>query len=121
MELRSGIILIHQHPNPHGLETTVPVFVDFTADWCLTCKTNEAVAIETTIVADTLKAGNIIALKADKTSPNPAVDSLLRKLGNTSASIPFYAVFPAGRPLEPILLDGLYSTPTPFVNALRTQ
>jgi thiol:disulfide interchange protein DsbD len=103
------------------LQAGKPVFVDFTADWCLTCKANEAVAIETTMVAEALKAGGITALKADKTAPNPAVDSLLRKLGNTSASIPFYAVFPASRPLNPILLDGLYSTPAPFVNALRTQ
>jgi len=31
---------------------------------------------------------------------------LLRKLGNTSGAIPFYAIFPAGRPNEPILFDG---------------
>ena len=101
------------------LKAGKPVFVDFTADWCLTCKANEAVAIETTMVAEALKAGDITALKADKTAPNPAVDSLLRKLGNTSASIPFYAVFPAGRPLDPILLDGLYSTPRAFLDALK--
>jgi suppressor for copper-sensitivity B len=103
------------------LQAGKPVFVDFTADWCLTCKANETVAIETTKVAEVLKAGDIVALKADKTAPNPAVDSLLRKLGNTSASIPFYAVFPKGRPLEPILLDGLYSSPDPFVNALQQK
>ena len=30
-----------------------------------------------------------------------------------------YAVFPAGRPTEPVLLDGLYSSPEPFANAIR--
>jgi|GEM_PF-2541210 len=109
--------------SPDRLETLLQsgtsVFIDFTADWCLTCIANEAAAIETNEVAEAIRSGNVIAIKADKTEPNPAADELLRRLGNSAASIPFYAVFPAGRPNEPVLLDGLYSSPEPFANAIR--
>lgn len=98
-----------------------PVFVDFTADWCLTCQSNEASAIETTQVAAAIRDSGAIALRADKTQPNPAVDELLRRLGNSAASIPFYAVFPAGNPAEPILLDGVFASPQPFVKALQSS
>jgi len=101
------------------LRAGTPVFVDFTADWCLTCKSNEAAAIETMEFAEALKAGNFIALRADKTEPNPEADALLRKLGNAAASIPFYAFFPADKPNEPILLDGVYSSAAPFVIAAK--
>ncbi len=96
------------------------VFVDFTADWCLTCKSNEAVAIETAEVRELLRSRGIVALKADKTEPAPEVDETLRLLGNQAASIPFYAVFPAGRPERPITLDGLFTSPQPIVEALTT-
>jgi suppressor for copper-sensitivity B len=102
------------------LRSGKPVFIDFTADWCLTCKSNELLAIETSDFAKAIKEGNFVAIKADKTTPNPHVDSLLRKLGNSSASIPFYAVFPAMSPSKPIVMDGLYSSPDAFIKNFRS-
>ncbi len=102
------------------LQSGKPVFIDFTADWCLTCKSNELLAIETPDFAKAIRAGNVVAMRADKTAPNPDVDSLLRKLGNSSASIPFYAVFPAREPNKPIVMDGLYSSPEPFVTRIQS-
>lgn len=102
------------------LQAGKPVFLDFTADWCLTCKSNELLAIETEDVANALMAGNVVAMKADKTVPNPNADQLLRKLGNSSASIPYYAVFPAGQPSKPIVMDGLYSSPDVFVKNIQS-
>ena len=96
------------------------VFVDFTADWCLTCKANEAVAIETAEVRELLKRNGIVALRADKTEPAPDVDETLRLLGNKAASIPFYAVFPAGRPQKPITLGGIFTSPKPILDALTS-
>lgn len=58
-------------------------------------------------------------LRADKTRPAPAVDALLRQLGNKAGSIPFYAVFPAGNPNKPIVLDGMFTSPRPILQALR--
>ncbi len=68
----------------------------------------EAVAIETAEVRELLRSRGIVALRADKTEPAPEVDETLRLLGNSAASIPFYAVFPAGRPQKPITLDGVF-------------
>jgi thiol:disulfide interchange protein DsbD len=95
------------------------VFVDFTADWCLTCKANEAAAIERPEVARLIRENGVVALRADKTIPAPEVDETLRRLGNKAASIPFYAIFPGRVASKPILLDGLLTSPGPIVQALR--
>ena len=94
------------------------VFIDFTADWCLICKANESVAINQPEVAQLIRDEEIIALRADKTESAPDVDQLLRQLGNQSASIPFYAVFPKDDPQKPVTLDGIFSSPEPFISAL---
>ena len=94
------------------------VFVDFTADWCLTCKANEAMAIETDDVRSLLRNRGIAALRADKTEPAPKVDEASRLLGNEAASIPFYAVFPGNNPERPITLDGVFTSPQPIIEAL---
>lgn len=49
----------------------------------------------------------IVPLKADKSLDEDAVDQLLEQLGNSSGAIPFYAIFPAGQPNKPILMEGL--------------
>jgi hypothetical protein len=62
----------------------------------------------------------IAVLKADKTHGAPEADALLRKLGNESGSIPFYAIFPGGGSNDEIItLDGIYTSPTPIVDALK--
>ncbi|MEO8493972.1 MAG: hypothetical protein ABI614_02805 [Planctomycetota bacterium] len=61
----------------------------------------------------------IITLRADKTRPAPEVDRLLEQLGNKSGSIPFYAIFPAGSPNKPILMDGVFTSPKPFLEAFE--
>ena len=107
----------------HRLEELVnggkTVFVDFTADWCLTCKANEVAAIERPEVDRLIRENDVVALRADKTKPAPEVDETLHRLGNKVASIPFYAIFPSDSSSTPILLDGLLTSPDPIVNALR--
>ncbi len=63
-------------------------------------------------------ANRIVAIKADKGKAEKEIDDLLRKLGNTSGAIPFYAIFPAGRPNEPILMDGII-TESKIIEALK--
>jgi suppressor for copper-sensitivity B len=107
----------------HRLEELVnqgkTVFVDFTADWCLTCKSNESIAIERPEVARLMRQNGVVSLRADKTMPAPEVDETLRRLGNNAASIPFYAIFPSKSSNKPILLDGLFTSPEPIVQALQ--
>ena len=66
-----------------------------------------------------MRENGVFALRADKTKPAPEVDETLRRLGNKAASIPFYAIFPSKSPSKPILLDGLFTSPKPIVQALR--
>jgi thiol:disulfide interchange protein DsbD len=83
------------------------VFVDFTADWCPNCKVNEATALN---VADTkafIESNQIATLKADMTNEAPDADDLKARLGGGGVPIPYYAVFPAEAPNQPIVFDGL--------------
>jgi suppressor for copper-sensitivity B len=81
------------------------VFIDFTAEWCLTCKRNERMAINTEPVKQLVDELGIVTLKADWTDGSPDIEKMLKLLG--SNSIPVYAIFPADRPNEPIVLRDL--------------
>ncbi len=70
------------------------VLVDFTADWCTTCKLNEKLAIYTETTEQFLADNEIEVLVADLTEVNPEAERLLERLGNKIHAIPFYAVFP---------------------------
>jgi len=87
------------------------VLVDFTADWCLTCKTNEKFALNTRGTKQYVESNDILVLKADKTGPSPEADQLLKDLGNHGLAIPYLAIFPPDGG-EPIIFDGLVSEST---------
>jgi thiol:disulfide interchange protein len=75
------------------------VLVDFSADWCMTCKLNLATAIETNRVKAAIDANRVVPLLADWTEESPEIKAMLETL--QSRSIPVLAVFPAVRPDEP--------------------
>ncbi len=80
------------------------VLVDFTAEWCLTCKVNEATALNTRKTLSLVESQKVVVVKADKTqgdATSDAIDQLLIDLGHTSTSIPFLVIFPGdgSRPL----------------------
>ncbi|HEY2840486.1 MAG TPA: thioredoxin family protein, partial [Pirellulales bacterium] len=81
------------------------VFIDFTADWCPTCKFNEKVVINTNPVKELVDELDIVTLKADWTDRGIEIKQMLRLLGKDA--IPVYAIFPADRPNEPIVLSDL--------------
>ncbi len=79
-----------------------PVFLDFTADWCISCKFNERTAIDVPAVRAAFQKNGIVPLKADWTNANPEITAALKKFGRVG--VPFYVIYPAGRPTEPITL-----------------
>lgn len=63
-----------------------PVYVDFTAKWCMTCLSNKKVAYSPEVAA-LLKKKDVLLLRADKTHPNPAADEAMRKLDRSSIPV----------------------------------
>lgn len=78
------------------------VFLDFTADWCLTCKVNESQVINTPPVIEKLKSLKVVTMKADWTRQDSQITALLNKFGRSG--VPLYVVFPAGKSTQPIVL-----------------
>lgn len=83
------------------------VLVDFTADWCLSCKTNEKLALNTSETLDRVKQHNVVTLKADWTDGSPEITQWLEAFD--SVSVPLTVIFPAGDPLHPIVIRDLYA------------
>ena len=75
-----------------------PVFVYFTADWCLTCKANEAAAIDREAVRDAFKDAGVKVLAGDWTNGDPAITRFLESRGR--AGVPLYLWYEPGREAE---------------------
>ncbi len=70
-----------------------PVFAWFTADWCLTCKVNEQVAIEREATRDAFAKADVVVLRGDWTRRDPAITRYLTAHG--AAGVPLYVWYPA--------------------------
>ena len=99
-----------------ALDSGRPVFVDFTADWCITCKANERFAIETATVRNVFAQRKVITLRADWTNGDPVITEILKQHGR--AGVPMYLVYPGGKNREPALLPELISAQT-VLDALK--
>jgi DsbC/DsbD-like thiol-disulfide interchange protein/cytochrome c biogenesis protein CcdA len=75
-----------------------PVFVYFTADWCLTCKVNEAAAIDRKPVRDAFRAAGVQVLAGDWTNGDPEITRFLE--GRGRAGVPVYLWYAPGKPVE---------------------
>ena len=73
-----------------------PVFVYFTADWCLTCKVNERVAIERESTRDAFAKAEVVTLVGDWTRRDPAITQFLTAQG--AAGVPLYLWYAPGAP-----------------------
>jgi len=87
------------------LEEGTPVFVDFTAQWCATCQLNKKRAYPEEVAA-LMKSRGIVALKADKTKPNPEIDAKLEELERSA--IPVNVLYVPGE--EPIITPEILSS-----------
>jgi thiol:disulfide interchange protein len=84
------------------------VMVDFSADWCLTCKTNLKLAVETDAVYKLIKNNDVVPMLADWTDQSPTIKKALNDLGRNS--IPVLAIWPANpQDNKPIILSDLLS------------
>ena len=75
-----------------------PVFVYFTADWCLTCKVNEAGAIDRAEVRAAFDKAGVKVLAGDWTNGDPAITRFLESRGR--AGVPFYLWYAPGKEPE---------------------
>jgi len=78
-----------------------PVFVDFTAAWCLTCQVNKRTVLNTAAVQEAFEQRDVALLKADWTNRDPEITKALRSHGRSG--VPVYALY-AGDGSEPTLL-----------------
>ncbi len=92
-----------------------PVFVDFTADWCLTCQLNERSSIEIAEVRAKLVSINAVALKGDHTLLPPAITAELQRFRR--AGVPLVLVYPKDPAREPTVLPEVL-TPSIVLAAL---
>lgn len=86
-----------------------PVFVDMTADWCITCKANEHTVLDTAAFRDLLKQTGTVYMVGDWTNVDPVIGAFLEKYH--SPGVPLYVVFAkgdgAGKVLPTVLTESL--------------
>jgi len=93
------------------LATGVPVFVDFTAAWCVTCQYNKKTTLVNTDVLSDLTVNKVALLRADWTRRDPAITSALAQLGRNG--VPVYVLYQAGK--TPVVMSEILT-----VQELRT-
>jgi len=88
-----------------------PVFVNFTAAWCITCLVNERVALQSHAVTGAFARRGVVHLKADWTSKSPEIAALLASFGRSG--VPLYVLYGGGRaPAPPRVLPQILSEST---------
>ena len=82
-----------------------PVFVDFTAAWCVTCQYNKRTTLANTAVQADFAARNVALLRADWTRRDPAITAALTQLGRSG--VPVYVLYAAGK--APVVMTEILS------------
>lgn len=92
------------------------VFVNLTADWCVTCHVNERVALNTDAVIAAMNDAGVVRVKGDWTNRDPVITALLERHGRTG--VPLYLLYPGRPDAEPVVLPQLL-TPQRVIAAVR--
>ncbi|WP_444932100.1 protein-disulfide reductase DsbD family protein [Microbulbifer sp. SSSA002] len=77
-----------------ALQSGRPVFIDYTAAWCVTCQVNKTLVLDTPAVQALFKENKVLLVRADWTGYDPEISQALQELGRNS--VPVYAWYPAG-------------------------
>ncbi len=93
-----------------------PVFVDFTASWCLSCQVNERAILNRPDVQQKLRDGGFALVRADWTNSDEVVTQTLNSLGRDG--VPTYAIYPASQQDPPHVLPEML-TPGIVIDALN--
>ena len=96
----------------------LPVMLDVTADWCLTCKVNERLALGAERVRAALDSGKVQLLRADWTSRSAEITRLINGFGRSG--VPVVVLYPPGDQSQPVLLPTLL-TPGIVIDALESM
>lgn len=99
------------------IEEQQPVFVYFTADWCLSCKVNERVALASDEVGDYFNQNNIKMVEGDWTNEDPVITEWLKKYDRIG--VPLYLYFPAGSSLETVSILPQILLPDIVIDAIE--
>jgi thiol:disulfide interchange protein DsbD len=86
-------------------EEAHPVFVDYTAAWCITCQVNKALVLNDQEVVDTFKKNKVITFRADWTSRDAAITESLTSFGRSG--VPVYVFYPANQGAPVVLSEVL--------------
>jgi thiol:disulfide interchange protein DsbD len=97
-----------------SLVAGLPVFVDFTASWCLSCQVNERVALGQQEVVRAFQSRNVVLMRADWTRHDEAITRALAALGRSG--VPAYALYAPGEKAPRLLPEVL--TPGMVTDAL---
>jgi thiol:disulfide interchange protein len=92
------------------------VLVDFTADWCATCKVNLKLSIDTEKVKAVVEQNGVVPMLADWTDESEEIKSTINGLG--FQTIPLLVIYPAGKPNDVIVLKDTV-TQTQVIEALE--
>ena len=84
------------------------IFIDATADWCLTCKANEAAVLSDKELLQKLDSAGVVRMKADWTRETPEVNELLYSMGKSG--VPAYAIYPKGDKSKQVVLPELLTS-----------
>lgn len=95
-----------------------PVFLNFTAAWCITCLVNERAALGRPEVQDAFRAAGIHYLKGDWTNQDAAITAKLAEFGRNG--VPLYVFYPPGKDAQPVVLPQLL-TPAIVLEHIRPQ
>jgi thiol:disulfide interchange protein DsbD len=93
-----------------------PVFLNFTASWCISCLVNERVALSTEAVKKQFEQQGIVYLKGDWTNRDPQITAFLKKFNRSG--VPLYVFYPAGKADSPIELPQIL-TPDIVIAAVK--
>ena len=86
------------------------ILVDFTADWCFTCKVNEATALDTSTTLKFVKKHKIVSLQADFTEQDPEIQHWLDLFGRKG--VPLTVIFAPGRDKAIEIPEGVFTQAT---------